>query len=474
MRGARTAPAVWWWSWWLLAGLVALSVALAATASGQTTSLSLTPRDAPPAAELPVPPADVRLIEDGRRLPIDLPTALALAGAKNLDVLEAKARLAEAAARKDQALGGLAPDVYGTFVAFGDRTSGQTLGVFTDSGRPFNTVTAAGGLLLSLNPAQAILNALAARRSLAAASHDSAEVTQDALAEAAIGYFALQRAQAEVQIATHALAASRELGRVAGTRESMGAGLKVDVLKAQARVAADQIRLSQAGEALRTASARLAVTLTLDPTVTLVPLDTSVRQRTLVDADVPVDALIRRVLAARPAMKAQAERVRAAEESRRAAWSKALAPTLYGNIQHNNVGELSGGQFNVGFIGVQFSLGAVGAARVAAAHVDTERIRGERLEQTVTAHTVVARDQAVTAAEQVDAALAGLRAAEGALDLAQTRFAGGVGIALDVLDSQAALVEARMHVVAAIVGYDIAQIRLLQALGEVSADALIR
>jgi outer membrane protein TolC len=79
----------------------------------------------------------------------------------------------------------------------------------------------------------------------------------------------------------------------------------------------------------------------------------------------------------------------------------------------------------------------------------------------------------LTAGEQTDAAFGGLRAAEAALDLSQVRFKGGVGIGLDVLDAEAALSEARSNVVAAIVGYDVAQVALLRALGGVSVPALL-
>jgi hypothetical protein len=45
---------------------------------------------------------------------------------------------------------------------------------------------------------------------------------------------------------------------------------------------------------------------------------------------------------------------------------------------------------------------------------------------------------------------------------------------LEVLDSDVALTQARYDVVAAIAGYDVAQVPLLQALGAVSAEALIK
>jgi outer membrane protein TolC len=227
----------------------------------------------PEAQEIHIGSVQVREIEPGLKLPIDLPTVLAFAGARNLDVLEAKARAAEAAAMQDEAIGKLAPTAYGSGLFFGQRTSGQTQGYFTDLGRSFDRTNAAGGAELSLNPAQAIFAALAAHRSAGAATNQGSEVGQEALAAAANGYFALLETRAEVQIAQQALQTARELQRVSESRESSGRGLKVDVLRAAAQVAADQIRLSQAGERMRNTSVQLALLLTLDPKVTLVPID---------------------------------------------------------------------------------------------------------------------------------------------------------------------------------------------------------
>src|SRR5713101_6528659 len=134
----------------------------------------------PEAQEISIGSVQVREIEPGLKLPIDLPTALAFAGARNLDVLEAKARAAEAVAMQDEAIGKLVPTAYGSGLFFGQRTSGQTQGYFTDLGRSFDRVNSAGGAELSLNPAQAIFAALAAHRSAAAATKEGSEVRQEA------------------------------------------------------------------------------------------------------------------------------------------------------------------------------------------------------------------------------------------------------------------------------------------------------
>jgi outer membrane protein TolC len=426
--------------------------------------------------EVPIPPVELRLIEAGKSLPIDLATAIALARARNLDILEARARFNEAQGRRNASLGGFVPAFTGSFAA--RRIDGRIQASFGElDDKAFSTLVPAAGVELDLNPGRAVFDALAAHRILAAAEQDAEQVTQDVLATVAAQYLALQEAQARVKIAEEALAASRELARVAHDREAQGAGLKVDALRAEARAAADEVRLAQARNALRDASLALAVTLKLDPTVTLFPMHTVVREQTLVDPALPLDALLERAATERADLAAESRRVAAAKSDHRATWAEALGPRLYGRVEESaigrSIGNLGDRQIYGGFVGFRLSPASIGRVQAASARLDQTRLQAERLAQQAGAEVIGAREKALTAHEQIDAALRGLRAAEAALDLSQVRFKGGVGIGLEVLDAQAALTESRTNLVAAIVGYNTAEVGLLRAVGGVSPDALL-
>jgi len=140
----------------------------------------------------------------------------------------------------------------------------------------------------------------------------------------------------------------------------------------------------------------------------------------------------------------------------------------------NKLSNLGDRQIYGGFIGFRLSPASIGQVQAAKARVEEARLEEERLAQRVTGDVITARESVLTAGEQIEAALGGLRAAEAALELSQVRFKGGVGIGLEVLDAQAALSEARSNVVAAIVTYDVAQVALLRALGGVSVPALLQ
>jgi len=70
-----------------------------------------------PTAVVPLKAIDLRLIQAGEELPIDLPTALRLATANNLEIQEARARVREAQGAKNQALAEFLPTTSYSFTA---------------------------------------------------------------------------------------------------------------------------------------------------------------------------------------------------------------------------------------------------------------------------------------------------------------------------------------------------------------------
>jgi outer membrane protein TolC len=450
---------------WALVGILAVAGRAPATEAGAET---------PPRA-VPLPTVAMRLIDEGKSLPIDLPTALALAAAKNLDIQEAQARVAEARGIRNEAIGRAFPEYTGTFTA--RRIDGRIQASFGElEDHAFSTILPAGAVELTVNPARALFDGLAAHRSLGAAEDEGEHVRQVVLAATARGYYELQEAQAGVKIAEDALAAARALVRIAHDRAESGTGLTVDVLRAEARAAADDVRLAEARRRLREASVRLALAVKIDPSVTLFPADTVVRQRTLVDARLPLEALTQQARAARPDLAAKGGVLAAAEDGRRATWAGAFGPTVYGSFEESaigrSLGDLGERQIYGGYVGFRLSHASIGRIQAARARVEQARRQAERLADEVAASVIGAREAALTAEEQIGAADRGLAAAERAHELSEVRFRGGVGIGLEVLDAEAALADARTALVAAIVAYDVAHVALLQAIGGVTVAAL--
>jgi outer membrane protein TolC len=263
--------------------------------------------------------------------------------------------------------------------------------------------------------------------------------------------------------------------RLSRDRESLGVGLKVDVLRAEAQLAQDEGLRFQAQKEFRDASVKLALALKVDPSVTLFPLEPAVKQLTAIPIATPLDDLLNRAAVQRQEVKELALRVEAAEDQHTALWWKALGPKVVGTVEESAIGrsfDLGNRQIYGGFIGWTLSPSSIGEIQAARARVDQTKIQAERVLESVKAEVIQARESVLTAQEQIEAAHRGVQAAEAALTLSQVRLEGGVGLTLEVLEAQQALTTARTALVGAIEQYNKAQADLLRAIGEMSVTAL--
>ncbi len=122
-------------------------------------------------------PVDLRLIRAGEKLPIDLPTALRLATANNLEILAARARVREASGEKNRALAAFFPSASYSFTA--RKIDGRIQASFGElEDRTFSTLNPAGVLSLSVDPGQALFDTLAAYKLLDAAAQQEKKITQ--------------------------------------------------------------------------------------------------------------------------------------------------------------------------------------------------------------------------------------------------------------------------------------------------------
>jgi outer membrane protein TolC len=449
-------------------GVWGIAALISAVAAGPAGADDLT------AVAVALPPLDLRLIEEGKRMPIDLGSAVRLAVADNLEIRAARARVDEATGEKNRALGGLLPKATASFAA--GETDGLIQGSFgTLERHTFGTINPAGRITFAIDPGAALFDALARYRAVDATLQRADAVTQDTLLAVAIAYFELEQAQARVAIAEQAVAASTELVRVSDDRERLGSGLQVDVRRAEAQLADDEGLLTLRQKEFRDASVRLALVTKLDPALTLFPLETAVAPRQLVAA-APLRTLIDRAVAERPELKEVGNRAQVAEDERKAAWWKALGPKVGGFVEESAIGtsfsDLGNRQIYGGGIGWELALTAVGDIQAAQARRAHALIQVERARDVVTAEVVRAHEGLRAAAELIDIARRGVTAAEAALALSQSRYAGGVGLALDVLEAERALTAARTGLVGAVQAYNGAQAQLLRATGELSADVL--
>ncbi|MFQ5664866.1 MAG: TolC family protein [Candidatus Binatia bacterium] len=419
-------------------------------------------------------PVTIRKLKGEHQVPIDYRSALRLAAAKNLDILQARARLMEDRGARLRAIGRLLPSLSAGLETA--RIDGEIQASFGELGRrKFSTINPAGRVSLRVNPGEAIFELLAAHKRVGAAEHASDGVTQETLARVATQYFSLQAAEAQVGIAASAVQTAKELRRLAYDRATLGVGLEADAARAEARLAQEEVALTSAEERFRDASVDLADTLRLDPAVVLVPLEANVRQLELTDAHQPLPQLLDRALAQRPELRALGLRAAAAADAQAAAWWKALGPSAYGAVEESGIGRsfaVGNRQIYEGFVGWTLTPSSVGETRAAAARLEQTQLHQDQLKQAIRAEVVRARDLVFTAKLRISAGRRGVAAAQQSLTLSQDRFTGGAGLELEVIEAQEALTTARTALVQAIAQYNAAQVRLIRAVGDVSVATL--
>lgn len=267
-------------------------------------------------------------------------------------------------------------------------------------------------------------------------------------------------AQALLRVAEEGEAALDSASRLAQSRFAAGTADRLDVLRAETRLASAQAEVRAAGTSLASARERLAASIGLDPAAappvwgTLEPVDLALDSAA-------VRALLERARTGRPDLEAFEAASRAAEARARMA-KASLRPTagifLYGLVTRPElITERKEWNGNVyGGLVVRWPILDFGAASGEAA----------------AAVLGLARDLNRTGVD-VAAGRVNVSRAEAALALAQDRYAEGVGIQLEVLEAEADLGRARADLLRAIHGQRSAAVELSRVTGRPADGALL-
>lgn len=403
---------------------------------------------------------------------IDLPSALAVCGARSVEVRFAEAKVDEARQAIYSAYALFLPTAQAGVTAAAHRGADQqTAGQFIDVSK--QNEFGGGGGALHWAPGGWIFKGLAATRRTDAAEAATETARADTALAVAEGYFNLVRARALVAIAQQALDAASELKRVEQRKEVGGAAVLADVRRAEALVAQDELLSTQAAVEVAVASARLAAILQLTPNVELSPVDTAPMQLFLVSTDKPLSELLDKAEVARPELHEAQSQVDASEHDLEGAKWGPLVPEVDAAATRGFLGATLGNASDTTdyALGIGWKIGPGGlldlpAINSSAARLRQTRIRLEGLRVEIARQVVEARARAFAADQEVASARKGVVAARESLRLTTEKFEKGAGIILEVLDAQSALTQAQTSEVEAIVHCDQAQYRLLRAIGE--------
>jgi outer membrane protein TolC len=416
-------------------------------------------------------------LTNGAVYPIDLPTTLRLAGARNLDIQIAREGLAEAQANRQTALEQFFPWI-SAGVAY-NRGEGAVVNVppGTLPNAHYQFYNPGAALTAQTDLGEAIYNSLAARQ-LARASDQALETQrQDAILSAAQGYFDLVEAKALAEVARQAIQISQDYQQELHAAVTAGIAFKGDELRVQTQTEQEKIVLQQAMRRRRVAAVNLAQVLHLDSRVELTPLDAGVTALKLFPTNASVNALVEQALASRPELKQSQAFLAARRAAKTGAVYGPLIPSVGAQAFEGGLGggpdggpdTTLNGERNYA-VGMSWRLGPgglfdAGRTHAAKARLAAAQLADSKLRDTVIAQVVAGLVQVNSTAAVIDLAERNLSTADETLRLTRQRKQYGVGIVLEDLQAQQALTQARSGYVTAVTEHDKAQYALNRAVG---------
>ena len=269
--------------------------------------------------------------------PIDLPTALQLAGARNLDIQIAREKQKEAVANFDVALEQFFPWISPgvTYRRHDDLLQDVNGNIIT-----VNKWAEAAGVAptLQVDLGDALYKSLKSHKLVRAAEFGLHAQREDTILAAAQGYFDLVKTKAAVGVAEQSVAISEEYESQLQQAVGIGVAFEGEELRVGVQTDRNRIALRQAIEQQALAAARLVETLHLDSTVALVPRDTGLLVVKVANVRAPYTSLVEEALASRPELKQSAQLTAAARDEKNGAVYGPLLPSVQGQAFIGNLG----------------------------------------------------------------------------------------------------------------------------------------
>jgi outer membrane protein TolC len=415
-----------------------------------------------------------------RLLGIDLPTVARVAVSQNLDIRLARQRVEMSRGRYESSVAAIfpvvAPSVTGLHVQGANQNANGTLAFA-------NFADFIPGISVDwiLNPGQVAYDIIAAERRLEAADQLEQAVVQETMRVAAVQYYNLVLAQAQVSVTRQAMEEAGELLRIERLRLHAGTGIPADELRAEAALANAQQDLVTALNDFYVASINLAVTLHLDAATMLVPESGAMQQTALVRDDLSIVDMVATATRYRPDLEAVRKLLAASQADKSATIWGELGPQFqasysFAGLAAHATGQgdgLNAQQKEAGTAGFALGASTYGQFNTATANRNLASLTVTSKLDQIKAMLVSAHQASITAAKLVPIAAQQVSSAEEALRLTQQNLKAGTGLTIDVLQAEDAADKARYRYATAIVRYNQSEVDLLDALGLIDQTSLV-
>ncbi|WP_435018178.1 TolC family protein [Tundrisphaera sp. TA3] len=422
---------------------------------------------------------------------IDLSSALRLADGQNPVIGEARVLILAALAQRTAARSLLLPSLnaglnYHDHVGPQQRSVGTILPLTEQSfyyGGGTNTLGANTIAIPAVNIASpltdAIFEPLAAQQRVVGTRFNAAATANSTLLDVARLYLDLVGNEAVLAIRRElAVEADRIASEVAAYAET-GQGRHSDAERADADRRLFQAAIQRAEEDAFVSSAQLAERLTLDPSSRLRPVAGPIEPVELIDANAPVELLIRSAMARRPDLSARDALAMEAQYLAHREKARPFLPTIWLGF---SAGSFGGGSdlvtpdlgrydgrtdFDVRAYWTLLNFGVGNSALIKQRNARFNQALAERTRvlNQIRDEVATARAESLAARSRVEVARIGLRTAEDGYRQDRDRLRETVGRPIEALDSLRLLADARVALVRAIIATDRAQFALFVSLG---------
>lgn len=439
----------------------------------------------PPADEPPALPAPEAVH------PIDLSAALRLAGVENPTIGVAQALVAESEGRLQAANALLLPSLtIGSNVRKHEGVLQSSAGIIREvdsqslyyglgSRAPGGDIVAIPGIRIFSQLADAYYEPLAARQRVAERRYEAVATQNDILLNVAQAYLELAGAELRLQLLRTSEKELSEVVRLTISFARSGQGRAADANRALARAELLHSLTEDAEGRVAVAAARLSQLLNIDPASRLTTGGGPLQLIELVDPNAPVENLVQQGLDGRPEIRAERAAIAEARTHVNQERYRPLFPLLSVGF---SAGSFGGGSDLVPYSFSHFSgrtdfdvfavwtlqnagLGNYALTQQRAAALNQEVGRFQEAINLVRQQVAAALGDVKARRAQVEVSRLQLQASEDGYQREVIRIRGGEGLPIEVLDSFRLLVDARLALLDAVVGYDEAQFRLFVALG---------
>jgi outer membrane protein TolC len=454
----------------------------------------------------------VRMMRRVHVTPIDLATALSLAGVQNPELLIAQTRVSEAVAIRQLAAAQFLPTInlgtsFDKHVGVLQQSSGNILRVQRQAlyfGAGANAIAAGTvnipGVVWNFNASEAIYNTLITKQIVSQRQHDSDAARNEILRQVVHSYLDLLEANGERTVRLNMRDSSAEVARVTAAFAKTGQGRFADAERAATKLYNRDAELLSADASADRASAMLARLVGLDQSVRYHPIDNFIVPHSIVPNELTIPESLVVAMLQRPELKAQQNSVRRSLLELDSAKLLPFSPTIFlgfsaggfgggSNLVAQPIGTTPFARNQSEFgnfadrtdldVMAYWSLQNLGVGNKSLIQIARSHLRSAHWEEIAVLEQVrkevsLAHRRSAIRYAQLEVGELAMSAAKEAFQEDLIRTKANEGLPIEVLNSLELLERSSLAYLRAVMAFNRAQFDLYVALGQPPADMLAR